>query len=64
MPSLQGFTDCADSQRPLLFINDFQTQRSVELSLDKAGQWEARPEKRGVERATSGVEKTRRRRLP
>lgn len=60
MPSLQGFTDCADSQRPLLFINDFQTQRGAQL--DKAGQWEARPEKRGVERATSGVEKTRRRR--
>lgn len=56
MPSPQGFTGCADSQRPLLFINDFQTQHGAQL--DKAGQQEASLGKWGVERATRGVEKT------
>lgn len=46
----------ADSQRPLLFINDFQTQ--LEAQPDKAGQWEARLWGGGVGRATRGAEKT------
>lgn len=46
----------ADSQRPLLFINDFQTQH--EAQPDKAGQWEARLWGGGVGRATWGAEKT------
>lgn len=46
----------AESQRPLLFINDFQTQH--EAQPDKAGQWEARLWGGGVGRATRGVEKT------
>lgn len=46
----------ADSQRPLLFINDFQTQH--EAQPDKAGQWEARLWGGVVGRATWGAEKT------
>lgn len=62
MPSPQGFTGCADSQSPLLFINDFQTQHGAQL--DKAGQQEASLGKWGVERATRVVEKTRETQAP